>query len=134
MMPESTKSSHITRALACAALLLGVAGLVKLLSPAHISPEWAQRVLGALMGCVVVLYANSVPKILAPLARQRCNPAVEQSLRRFCGWSLVLGGAGYVIAWLAAPIAWANLAAAISLGLALCAFLLRCAWSLFRPR
>ena len=134
MMAQPPKSHHIIRALICAALLLGMASMRTLLPPSYLSVELAQRLFGVLLGCVVILYANGVPKALSPLIRMRCNPAVEQSLRRFCGWSLVLGGLGFVIAWLAAPIAWANVAATTVLAVALCAFLVRFAWSALRRR
>ena len=45
---------------------------------------------------VVVVCANAIPKSLTSLARLRGSPAAEQAARRFAGWSLVLGGLGYV--------------------------------------
>ncbi|MYM22875.1 hypothetical protein GTP46_09480 [Duganella sp. FT135W] len=128
MTQPSPKSAQLVRALIYAALLLGMAALVRFYCSDTPSPEWTQRLFGVLTGCAVIWYANKVPKALLPLAYLRCDPAVEQSLRRVCGWSLLLGGLGYVIAWLAAPIAWAYLAAAAALGSALCVFLLCLAW------
>lgn len=94
-----------------AGLLIAAALLLKLLTPAHLGHEQATRWLGVLSGALVVLYANAVPKALTPLIRLRCDPVAEQSLRRFAGWSLALGGIGYALAWAAAPYSIANLLA-----------------------
>lgn len=129
MTTSSWKQAHLARALISAALLLGIAAAGKLLTPTVISVEFAHRLLGIAMGCVVVMYANEVPKMLTPLTRMRSDPATEQSLRRFVGWSLVLGGIRYSLAWLIAPFVWANLIAGALLALALFAAVLRYAWA-----
>lgn len=49
-----------------------------------------------------------VPKALAPLIQMRCDPASEQAMRRFTGWTLALGGAGYAVTWIIAPLQHAN--------------------------
>ncbi|MBY0573375.1 MAG: hypothetical protein K2P84_06805, partial [Undibacterium sp.] len=87
----------ILRALIFAALFLGATLAIRLLSPEYLSAELAQRLLGVMMGCVVIFYSNVVPKTLTPLTRMRCDPNTEQSIRRFTGWSLVLGGLGYAV-------------------------------------
>jgi len=116
--PNASRAA-LSRGLIIAGVILSVAAALRLLSPAHISPEIAHRMLGALLGAVVVVYANAVPKALTPLMQMRCEPAAEQAMRRFTGWSLVLGGASYSLAWLIAPLAYANLLAASLLGTAL---------------
>jgi hypothetical protein len=63
-----------------------------------------ERTMGMLMGLVVLVSANLIPKRLVPLARVTCDPAREQALRRFVGWALVLGGLGYTLAYALAPI------------------------------
>jgi len=90
MTTNSSRSSHasIVRGLIIAALLLAVSLLLAALSPDHLSPELARRLLGVLMGAVVVVYANAVPKALTPLILTRCDPGAEQAMRRFTGWSL----------------------------------------------
>src|SRR5471030_2671395 len=125
MIADSKQSSRLMWALLCAALLLALPLLAKLLPPTYAASWLGQRLLGIMMGVVVMLYANVVPKALRSLSHLQCNPATEQSIRRFGGWSLVLGGLGYVLAWLFAPIAQANMLAVALLGTALCALLLR---------
>lgn len=117
----------IARGLIVAGMLLGGAVLLERMSPAYISPDAARRMLGVLMGAVVVVYANAVPKALSPLLRMRCAPAAEQAMRRFTGWSLVLGGAGYAAAWAVAPMAHARLLAMGILGTAFLLVVLRLA-------
>lgn len=125
----------IVRGLIVAGGLLGAAVAIRLLTPAHLGAASAHRVMGVLMGAVVVLYANAVPKALTPLVRMRCDPGVEQALRRFTGWSLTLGGVAYVAVWAIAPLAYANLLAASLLGTALLLVVLRVALTLAgRPR
>lgn len=55
----------------------------------------------------------------------RCSPATEQSIRRFTGISLVLGGLGFALAWMVAPIDAANAVAGTVLGVALLVVALR---------
>src|SRR5690606_12041371 len=129
MSTRTPARTPILRALAGAALILGATAAVALWAPAHLEAELAQRVQGVVMGLIVVVFANAAPKTLTPLARLRCDPVAEQAIRRFAGWSLVLGGLGYALAWLAAPLSIAN-----PLGITLLATggglaLGRCAWA-----
>ncbi len=122
----------ISRALITAGVLLGVSLALALLSPAHLSEGSARRMLGVLLGAVVVIYANAVPKALSPLLQLRCDPAAEQAMRRFTGWSLVLGGAAYAVAWVIAPLANANALSASLLGASLLLVVARLAWGTAR--
>ena len=118
---------EITRGLIVAGVLLAATVVIRLLSPAHLDPGVARRLLGILLGAVVVGYANGVPKALSPLMRMRCDPAAEQALRRFTGWSLALGGTAYAAAWAIAPLTHANLIGASLLGTAVLLVLVRIA-------
>lgn len=109
-----------------AALIIGISAALRWLAPSHIGIELSHRFLGALLGFVVVVYANRIPKSLAAYARLRCPPAEEQAARRFAGWSLVLGGIGYMLAWLVAPTGMAGMLGGGLLGAALLAAVLRC--------
>ena len=109
-----------------AALILGISGALAWATPAYVSDELARRLVAAMLGAVVVVYANAIPKTLTALARLRCSPEREQAARRFAGWSLVLGGVGYVLAALLAPLASMHLVGGGLLGVALLAAVLRC--------
>ena len=116
----------LARALAGAALIIGGSALLRWAAPEYLSVEMAQRLTGVLLGAVVVIYANAIPKSLVALARLRCSPSSEQAARRFAGWSLVLGGLGYMAASLAAPLASMHLVGGAILAVALAAAVLRC--------
>jgi hypothetical protein len=120
------KTNSIGRALAGAAVILAAAAILRRAMPEHIDPATAQRLVGVLLGLIVVVYANAIPKSLTALARLRCPPAGEQAARRFAGWSLVLGGAAYVAAALMAPLDVMHLAGGAVLAVALLAAILRC--------
>ena len=99
----------IRRALLVAAIYLSAAVMLNEFRQYHIvSAETALRLLGMLFGSVVIVSANAIPKRLMPLARLSCDPAREQTRRRFGGWALVLGGMGYTLAYALAPIAIAS--------------------------
>ncbi len=128
MSSDSSRGSPIVRGVIVAALLLAAAAAVSWVSPRYIDAEWHRRLFGVITGCVVLLYANAVPKALVPLARLR-NPVIDQAMRRFAGWALVLGGVGYILAWLIAPIAAAWWVAAALLGTAVVVMIARLAWA-----
>lgn len=109
----------LTRTLIFAGVFLGAAATIRLLSPEHLSRDLGQRLLGVMMGLVVAFYANAVPKALSPLWRMHCDPAAEQAMRRFVGWTLTLGGAAYAVTWLIAPVPLAKVISTSLLGAAL---------------
>lgn len=115
----SPAARALTRGLIIAGLFLGAAVAIRLLSPEHLSHDLGQRLLGVMMGLVVAFYANAVPKALSPLILMRCDPAAEQAMRRFTGWSLTLGGAAYAVTWLIAPVPIAKVLSTSLLGVAL---------------
>lgn len=115
------------RALLGAGLILAVAGALRWATPDYLDADVAPRFMGVLLGAIVVFYANVIPKSLTSLARLRCAPEREQAARRFAGWSLVLGGLGYMLAALFAPLASMHLVGGSLLGLSLLAAILRCA-------
>jgi uncharacterized membrane protein YeiB len=114
------------RALLGAAAILAISALLAWLSPAYISTEMSHRLLGALLGAVVVVYSNAIPKVLTARARRHCSPAADQAARRFAGWILVLGGFGYSFSWLLLPIGMASLAGGALLASAVLLAIVRC--------
>lgn len=104
------KMNHpiLRSALIAAIYLLTAAVLNALRQHQVVSAEIVVRLMGMLMGSVVLVSANAIPKRLVPLARLSCDPAREQALRRYGGWALALGGVGYTLAYALAPIAIAS--------------------------
>jgi hypothetical protein len=128
MMPNHP----IRRSLLIAAIyLLTSVVLNELRQHQIVSTETVVRLMGMLMGALVLVSANAIPKRLVPLAHLSCDPAREQTLRRLAGWALVLGGLGWTLAYALAPIA---IASTLAICLLAPAFLLvagitaRCAW------
>jgi len=127
------KLNHPIRgALAVAALyLLGAVVFRELREHALFSAEAIARSMGVLMGLVVVVSANAIPKRLVPLARLSCDPGRELTLRRVGAWALVLGGLGYTLAYALAPI---GIASTLAIGLlapgvlVVVGVMARCAW------
>lgn len=113
-------------ALAGAVSIVAASALLRWASPEYLDVDTARRLTGVLLGFVVVVYANAIPKSLVALARLRCSPEREQAARRFAGWSLVLGGVGYMAASLLAPLASMHLVGGAILAVALAAAILRC--------
>lgn len=90
--------------LAVSAVLAGLEGM------GVIEGNIAERAIGIVLGLVVILYGNEIPKILAPMDRG-ADPARRQALQRFAGWVMVLGGVGYLLAFALMPIEYAAYAA-----------------------
>lgn len=99
-----------------------------------IDHSFSERAMGVLLGIVLIICGNFIPKTLEPLATQRCEPSRLQSLQRFAGWTFVLAGLGYAIVWLTFPIDRANgvAMAIVATGLVLVAG--RTAWVAGRKR
>jgi len=70
--------------------------------------EIPKRASGVILGTVFAVYANFIPKAVAP--------AAKQALLRFAGWAFVLAGLGYALSWLVLPLAIANIAATLVMG------------------
>ena len=119
----------LLRSLLVAAVLIGVSATLRWLAPDHLSSESARRLVQIMMGVVVIVYSNAIPKVLTPLMQLRCSPAAEQAMRRFAGWTLTLGGLGYALVWAIAPIALAPVLAKAILGGAMLLVLARLAWA-----
>ena len=124
------RASPIVRSLLGAALVLAISAVLAWLSPDYLGREMQQRLTGVLMGAIVVVYANAIPK--AVVARMRCVPAVAQPARRFVGWTLVLGGLGYIAASLLAPIGVSSMIAGLTLGAAVTVAMSRLYWMAHR--
>ncbi|HEX8788703.1 MAG TPA: hypothetical protein VF793_21135 [Telluria sp.] len=122
----------IRRSLSLAALYLLTAVVLNALRQRDlVSAEAAERLMGVLLGSMVIVSANAIPKRLVPLARLSCDPGREQTLRRFAGRTMVLGGLGFTLAYVLAPIAIASTLAICLLApavLVVAGITTRCAW------
>jgi hypothetical protein len=133
MSMNARKLSTLVRGMCIAAALLVGATALRLLTPGYLSPDLAHRLLLAMLGLSVLPFANVIPKMLPPLVRLRGSPAQDQAMRRFVGWSLVLGGIGYALAALFAPLDMATGLACALLGISLLLAVLRFVWAVAGP-
>jgi hypothetical protein len=122
----------IYRALLIAALYLLTAVVLNEFQQHHlVSAETAARLMGIMMGLLVLVSANAIPKRLVPLANLSCAPARDQTLRRIAAWTMVLGGLGFTLAYALAPITIARMLAMFLLApaaLVVVGLQARCAW------
>jgi len=86
--------------IALAGVIIMLSATLALLRAEEIISESAgDTLIGFVIGAVLIIIGNRMPKILPELGSIRCDPAAEQSLRRFSGWVFVFIGLGYIGAW-----------------------------------
>ena len=91
-----------------------------------------ERVWGVVMGAVLVVMGNLMPKTLTPLAAQPRSESHTQSTRRFAGWSFVLAGLAYATVWMVLPVTQANTVAMLICASAVVLVVIRCTWAFSR--
>lgn len=96
---------QIAWALFFAALMLAAPWAAKQLIANGVidDPTLPNRLTMAIFGAFIAFSGNVMPKTLTPLARTRCNPGVVQAFQRFAGWTWVITGLLYSLAWLLLP-------------------------------
>jgi hypothetical protein len=70
--------------------------------------DLSQRAAMALLGGFLAYIGNGIPKTLTPLSALRCDAVRLQALQRLSGWTWVVTGLGFAIAWLVMPAAVAK--------------------------
>lgn len=108
--PASRAAESLRSGVAFGSLILVCSLGAKLLAAlgAMGSEEISHRVSMAILGVLVAFGGNGLPKMLTPLAELRCDPARVQALQRRAGWTFVLSGLAFSVAWLVLPIAAAE--------------------------
>jgi Sec-independent protein secretion pathway component TatC len=66
--------------------------------------DLSRRMTMVLMGAFVAFTGNAMPKTLTPLSALQCDGAKVQAFQRFAGWTWVLSGVAFAIAWLVLPL------------------------------
>ena len=113
-----------------AGLILAAAQGIKLIDTlGDFDMDRLERVWGVGIGVVLVIMGNVMPKILSPLAAQRCSESKTQSIQRFAGWSFVLAGLAYAIVWMVLPVTQANTVAMLICLSSVILVVLRCTWA-----
>lgn len=124
------KNKQIQRALMGAALLLAVSFGVKYLAAnGTIDAETSKRATQAIIGLVLVVSGNSIPKKLESSCGKECVSTRTQSLQRFAGWTFVIAGLGYSAIWLTTPLPIASTLSISIVATALVLVLIPFAWN-----
>lgn len=101
--------NRLLPALGLAALILGAALAVSYARSAGlIGDDLGDRIVMVVLGLVVAVMNNAVPKQLAPPRASAEAEALAQAVRRVGGWAMTLGGLAWAAIWAFAPIAAAN--------------------------
>ncbi len=115
-------------------MLAGAQGLKLTDTLGDFDMNFLDRVWGVAIGAVLVIMGNIMPKILGPLSAKRCSPSATQSIQRFSGWSFVLAGLAWIMAWAVLPVTQANTVAMVSVASSVVLVMLRCTWALATSR
>jgi hypothetical protein len=100
--------NRIRRALVGAGLLLMASmSLALLVQLEWVDGSFSDRGIGVVMGVMLVIIGNGIPKTLDPLRSMR-HAAQLQALQRFSGRAFVLAGLGYAIVSIVAPLQYAS--------------------------
>jgi len=70
---------------------------------AGVNPDLPMRVTMVLLGLYYVVSGNALPRRFTARAAQRPNAARTQAVQRFAGWTFVLAGLAFALAWIVLP-------------------------------
>jgi len=98
-------AESIRSAIVFAGLILVFTLSVSLINAIHATGnrDISERVTMAIMGAYLVFTGNIIPKTLSPLSTVPGDTARVQALQRLAGWTWVVTGFIYAIAWLVLP-------------------------------
>jgi hypothetical protein len=100
----------IARAIAFAGLMLLISFAARLAGALDLNDasEFARRGTMVVLGVFLASIGNAIPKTLTPLAALHCDAPRVQAFQRFTGWTWVLTGLGFAVAWIVLPVALAK--------------------------
>jgi len=78
----------------------GVMGFAVAKELGSIDGYLAKRSIGIILGLLLIMMGNFLPKIVRPLAEQAGNPARAMAAERFAGRMFMLGGLAYISVWI----------------------------------
>jgi Ca2+/Na+ antiporter len=83
-------------------------------------PDSGKRTVMIIIGLYLAATGNSLPRLLPPVSAMQGNAARAQAFQRLLGWTWVVFGLGFAIAWLVLPI---DAAGPVSVALVAAAFI-----------
>ena len=103
-------SKPIVVSLVAAATILGISVALKnFVSAGALDAFTSKRIMGAIVGLVLAVWGNYMPKTLKPMSEKSCDSSRWVSLRRFAGWAFVISGLSYSAVWIFAPMEYTRL-------------------------
>jgi len=110
LRPNRVDEERLRRAVTGAGLVLAASlGLAVVETLDLIDIAVSERAMGVVLGAVLVLVGNALPKTLEPVSTLSCDQT-KQTLHRFAGWTFVLAGLAYAAAWVVLPVESAGVA------------------------
>ena len=104
------QNNHISRAQFLAFLILGSSLVFGLLQTnGLIDASIGKRSYGIVMGFVLIVTGNHLPKTVRSMTASRCDPARLMAAELFAGRVFVLAGIIYVAVWIFGPLDQVNL-------------------------
>jgi uncharacterized membrane protein YidH (DUF202 family) len=120
--------------MAVAGFILAAAAVLRYTQDLQIiDAEFARRTMQVIIGLILAVYGNFMPKHVA-LLRPTCTTSRSQSVMRVGGWSMALAGLVYAGLWAFAPIAVADIASMIVVIAALFVMAGYCGWAVLSCR
>ena len=121
---------RLTFSLAVAGVILGAAALLRYADGAgYIDGDFARRSMQVLIGLVLALYANYMPKDIGRARGSLRAAEAAQAALRMGGWSITLAGLASAALWAFAPLAFADLASMLVVATALLVTLVYAGWA-----
>jgi len=111
--------------LAAAFIMVASLGMKLAVGADFVDDEVSKRVMGVVLGAFLVAIGNFIPKTGNKEPHMSCE---STELRRFAGWTFVLAGLVYSIAWLVAPVELATVLATAIAGAAVAIVVVSAAW------
>ncbi len=107
----------IRSAIVFAGLIMAISLAAKLATTLGVvdDPDLSRRTTMVMLAAFFVFTGNALPKTLTPLSALQCNGAKTQAFQRFAGWTWVLTGLAFAIAWLVLPLDLAKPVSAVIL-------------------
>ena len=101
-------------AIAVAVLFLGSAAALRYAQSLDlIGPDAAKRTIQVMVGLILAVYSNLMPKDVGRWPSSALAVARAQSALRVGGWSMTLAGLVYAGLWGFAPLGFANIASVV---------------------
>ncbi len=104
------KSVTLERSIFLALLMIFITLTIGLVGELNLIGERIEkRTAGAVIGLLLLITGNYLPKSVHPLFENHCNPALAKSLERFNGLVFVLAGFLFMGVWMVLPTGQAQL-------------------------